>query len=146
MTKINLRDFIDYDRDSIHEFLLIQDDTFFEIGVIMDHLPSADSNDVFAFYSMAGYIGQLLKQISKNFSYSVPGLTAIPDFRFRVRITDMAVLRDFVYHTATGLYCHNNSYTPFYEERDKFWSAMCAYDVKPAAWGLLQIANENTAE
>ena len=142
MITLSLLNFKNYDRDSIHEYLLLQEETSFEIelklsnvSAAMRHLPTQSN------YTLAGYVAQLLSEISKRFTYNVPGVTATPVFKFRGTINDMDKLADVLFNTINGTYFLNTLSLKFHNEIRAFWSDICAYRIDPAAWGLIHAAN-----
>ena len=142
MVEITLSDFIGYNREEIHKSLLIQKERYFEIGMLLYPYPTPGNPSLIqSFYAIAGYVGQLLKKISKSFAYSVPGIAGLPFFKFRVRVSDMKALAEILYKTVHGAYGSNELFDDFHNGKDAFWSALHAHTVKPAAWGLLHVAN-----
>ena len=144
--KIILSNFIGYNRAAIKEFLLIHEENWFEISMLLYPSPPAGNKDLIcSIYTMAGYVGQLLQGISNSFAYSVPGVEAMPWFTFQVKIFDMAELSNILYMTIQGIHTNGELFEQFHQQETIFWEGLCANEIKPAAWGLLHIANVHKA-
>ena len=132
-----------YTQDSLHEFLVLQEEHFFEIVLPLGYHPTPD--DPFCIrcqYMVAGYMGELLSAISKRFSYHVPCVHSFPSFRFRVKVLDMELLAEVLFMTINGCYLRNEVNEKFHENMDVYWQRVAQNKFDPAAWGLLYICNK----
>ena len=142
MVIITLQDFLQYDRDSIYEYLLLQEETSFEVEMRLLRYPTPGNGVIVqSNYTLAAYVAQLLSGLSKKFTYSVPGITALPLFQFRAIIKDMEKLADVLFNIINGTYYDNSRSKEFHNDIETFWAEVCGYGVSPVAWGLIHIAN-----
>ena len=84
MLKININEFQDYDSKSMYEYLLVQNDTEFEIIIPREAVEGIDDQYILAVdFIGAAYAGQLLSEISNCFAYYTPCPNKTKPFCFR---------------------------------------------------------------
>ncbi|MEP7111361.1 MAG: hypothetical protein ABI760_25420 [Ferruginibacter sp.] len=98
MISINISEFDDYDRESIYEFVTLQEEMNYEI-IIPKVIVATDDppHAVFWQYSTAAYAGHLLNDVSSSFGYLVPSANKKDYFKFDAKIKDIAKFADLLY-------------------------------------------------
>jgi hypothetical protein len=73
MIKININEFQNYDSKSMYEYLLVQNDTEFEIIIPREAVAGINEKYMLAIeFIGAAYAGHLLSEISSCFGYYTP--------------------------------------------------------------------------
>ncbi|MEO7264429.1 MAG: hypothetical protein ABIW38_05920 [Ferruginibacter sp.] len=146
MIKIIIPEFIAYESKAIYEFLLLQNDTEFELVIPREAtLNSADEELVMFEYLNAAYIGQQLSLIADSFGYHVPTPHKKAPFNFQIQINDMEKLADTLYPIIQGF--NYNAVEPdeflqFQDNACDFINDAFTEDYVCNTWGLLYIANQ----
>ena len=142
MVQINIEDFETYDLEMIHEFLLLQDETHFEIVLCEEKDPARFNNDILhGEFHIASYVGHLISQMSENFSYKVPSEKGELSFSFRGINFDIKKLAALI-NVLVGFYYTEmeESSLQFLDEADDYWDKAWTNQIVTPTWGLLRVA------
>lgn len=145
MLKININEFQDYDTKSMYEYLLVQNDTEFEIIIPREAVEGIDDQYILAVdFIGAAYAGQLLSEISSCFAYYTPCPNKAKPFLFQAIITDMGKLVDTLYYISQGFNDPDGDETflDFQVKSAEFLNNAFEEKVECKTWGLLHIANK----
>ena len=145
MVKLNIKEFTDYNRKAIYEFLHLLDEKEFQIIIPRETIATAEDRYIIVTeFISAAYSGQLLCEFANTFAYWVPSPYIPDDFCFEVTITDLEKFADLLYQIIRG-----NDYLDTHDEFLNFENAAAdfmtdAFDAKIICntWGLVHIANE----
>ena len=142
MVIINIIEFTDYDAAAIHEFLLLQQETEFKIYIPRLPFEESDNLDLSVEFLLASYAGQLLGELSTNFSYFVPSPHKKDAFFFEVTIPDLEKFSATLHLIVQGC-----SYNPdkdrvdsFHDKASEFLNNGLDWDFECHTWGLYHIA------
>ena len=143
MLEIKIHEFIDYDQKTLHEYLLLQNETEFTIKILKNYLALQNENFVVYWqYYFAAWSGQKLSEISSSFAYYVPSEYKDAQFRFEIIVEDMEKLSEVLFLIINGNYHHNELYNKFHDEGTIFFENAYKGTIKAATWGLLDIARK----
>ncbi len=99
MVKININEFQHYDSKNMYEYLLVQNDTEFEIIIPREAVEGIDDQYMLAIeFIGAAYAGQLLSDISSCFAYYTPSPNKAKPFLFQAIVTNMGKLADTLFY------------------------------------------------
>jgi len=144
MLKINITEFQDYDAKSMYEYLLVQNDTEFEIIIPREAVEGTDDQYVLATeFIGAAYAGQLLSEISSCFAYYTPCPNKAKPFLYQTIINDMGKLADALYYISLGFNDPGciEPFLDFHVKSAEFLNDAFDEKVECKTWGLLHIAN-----
>jgi hypothetical protein len=145
MLKININEFQDYDSKSMYEYLLVQNDTEFEITIAREAVEGIDDQYILAVdFIGAAYAGQLLSEISSCFAYYTPCPNKAEPFLFQTIITDMGKLADTLHYISQGFNDPDGDETflDYQVKSAEFLNDAFEEKVECKTWGLLHIANK----
>ena len=143
MLEINTSEFIDYDQQGLYEFLVLHEETSFQVAMPKNSLPYKEENYVIYWqYYLAALAGQKLYEISTEFEYFVPSEFVPVDFRFSFKATDMVALSNVLFTIINGCYHVNDAYNKFHDDGTIFYEQALHGEIKAATWGLLKIADK----
>ena len=143
MLEINISEFIDYDQKGLHEYLLLHEETSFQVAMPKSSLAYKEENYIIYWqYYLAALSGQRLAEISSSFEYFVPSEVLPTDFVFRFEATDMERLSEVLFIIINGCYHVNEAYNKFHDEGTIFYESAMQGKIKAATWGLLRIADK----
>lgn len=144
MITLHIDEFADYDFKTVYQYLMLQQETSFEILIPkVNVLDKDDKFFVFLDYYLAAYAGQMLNGVASVFSYYVPSVYQVTDFRFQLETPDVEKLADVLYDIVQGYYdpSGGDEEISFYEKASDFHTD--AWDnLHGACWGLIRIAAE----
>jgi hypothetical protein len=144
MIKININEFQNYDSKSMYEYLLVQNDTEFEIIIPREAVEGIDEQYMLAIeFIGAAYAGHLLSEISNCFAYYTPCPNQTKPFLFQAIITDIGKLADTLYFISQGFIDTDGGETflDFQIKSAEFLNDAFEDKVKCDTLGLLHIAN-----
>ena len=145
MFTIPIDELADYDFKTIYDYLLSQQQTSFEILIPKENaLGKDDQFYVFLDYYLAAYAGEKLAEVATVFSYYVPSVNQVSQFKFELEVSDIEKLADVLYSIVYGYYDPGDDGDDgfsFYEKAAQFhqdaWETFEA-----ACWGLVTTAAE----
>lgn len=144
MVKININEFQHYDSKSMYEYLLVQNDTEFEIIIPREAIEGIDDQYMLAIeFIGAAYAGQLLSEISSCFAYYTPCPNKAKPFLFQAIVTDMGKLADMLFYISHSFNDPDGG-EPFLDFQIKsadFLNNAFDENIQCKTWGLLHIAN-----
>ena len=144
MFTIYIDDLAEYDFKTVYEYLHSQEATTFEIIIPKENaLGKSDQFYVFLDYYLAAYAGQLLSNVADAFSYYVPSVVQVSEFRFQLEVSNKEKLADVLFDIGKGYYDPGDleEELTFYEKASHFHEE--AWDTLSAAcWGLISVAAE----
>lgn len=138
MAKIILKELKDYDLTSIHEYLILQEDTTFELE--MHFWPAAMPQKIFLYvlYIKAAYFGHLLSKVSDTFSHYVPLDTLDPVFKFRVSVQDLFKLAEVIYKMLEGYFGESELCEQYNDAEEQYWKKVGEMKIDTPVWGLVE--------
>ena len=146
MTTIHLFEFKNYDRDSLHQYLLLQEELSFEIVMQLHNVPCPESPYlIHCQFRAASYTGQMLATHSRRFSYNVPSIYTTAIFRFRFITKDIKKLADILFLTICGCYNTGSNidlWDEYHEGLDIYWDGEGQYGSSKATIGLTYVADK----
>lgn len=144
MVKININEFREYNSKNMYEYLLVQNDTEFEIIITREAVEGIDDQYFLATeFIGAAYAGQLLSEISSCFAYYTPCPNKTKPFLFQAIITDMEKLADTLFYISQGFndLDGGESFLDFHTKSADFLNEAFEERAQCKTWGLLHIAN-----
>ncbi len=144
MIKIEIREFKHYDSTSLLTFLLLQNETEFEIIIPREAEDNVDdSYELVIEYLSAAFAGHLLHQIGNCFAYYTPSPNKLVPFNFQVTVSDMEELADTLYYIIQGFEDSDSGETflDFHKNAAVFLNDAFEEKIDCSTWGLLHIAN-----
>ena len=98
MITININEFTKYDKAAFCEYLLLQNESNFEIKIPKKTLDSKDDNfTMFTEYSHAAYAGQLLFEMADNFKFYYRAVGQALPFTFIIQTKEIEKLAELIY-------------------------------------------------
>lgn len=147
MLEINTSEFGDYDQQGLLEYLVLHEETSFQVIMPKKSLPYKDENiAIYWQYYLAALAGQKLSEISTLFEYFVPCEFVAIDFRFHFKTENMEKLSEVLFTIINGCYHVNDAYNKFHDEGTIFFESAMDGKIKAATWGLLRIADKYLEE
>jgi hypothetical protein len=145
MIKINIKEFITYNQETIYEFLCLQSETEFEITIPRIGIAQEDEDFMVSFdYRDAAYAGFLISRISDSFAYYIPAPEKNEPFHFKVTITDMekfAATINLISHGLSNLPVNRELFYTFQNASAAFLADSDIADIHCKVYGLLHIAD-----
>ncbi|MCC7515216.1 MAG: hypothetical protein IT212_11055 [Bacteroidia bacterium] len=144
MPKININEFQDYNSKNMYDYLLVQNDTEFEIIIPREAVERIDDQYMLAIeFIGAAYAGQLLSEISSCFAYYTPCLNKAKPFLFQAIVTDIGKLADILIYISQGFNDPDagEPFSDFHIKSAEFLNDAFEENVQCKTWGLLHIAN-----
>lgn len=144
MIKININEFKNYESKSIYAFLLLQNETEFEIIIPREAVEGInDQYELVIEFLSAAYAGQLLSMTANCFAYYTPCSNKTMPFYFQAVVTDMEKLADILYYIIQGF---NNpdrgeTFFDFHTKAAEFLNDAYEEKIDCSTWGLVHIAN-----
>jgi hypothetical protein len=145
MIKININEFTSYDCKSIYEYLLLQNETEFEIIIPREFVEGISNQyELVTEFLSAAYAGQLLSKITSCFAYYTPCPNKTAPFLFQVVITDIEKFADTLHVIIQGFNdCDGGEFfLHFHTNAADFLNNSFEEKVDCKTWGLLHIANK----
>lgn len=145
MTKINITEFFNYDSKALYEFLLLQNETEFQIIIPRENVSgNAENILIMIDYLNAAWAGQLLSSGAVHFAYFVPSISNKASFQFDVSVTDIEKFTDQLHEVIKGFnhQFDEKSFIDFQERSAQFLNEAFNEDYNCSTWGLLYIANQ----
>ena len=145
MVKINISEFVEYDKDSLREYLELQDETEYEIVLPREFWEPLD-DDVYLIaieFILIAYAGELLSKAVNKFSYTVPDPYTESPVKFLVEEGDPDELLDTLFEIIQGFFEHDDreaEYTKFSETAEALYKKFSDDGLVPAACGLWAVA------
>lgn len=149
MHKIDITELMDYDAASIYKYIMLQNTNEYEITMYKCTTnPIEEPFDVFWEYYMAAFIGQKLFEVSDTFSYYVPSVYKMDEFKFYIEVSDNEKLIDPLSFVIPGFFDVGEEIPPkFHQQAHEFFQEAFDYEgLLVGCWGLLEIANRHLAE
>jgi hypothetical protein len=144
MIKININEFKSYDSKSIYEFLLLQNETEFEIIIPREAVEGInDQYELVTEFLSAAYAGHLLNAIATCFAYYTPCPNKTAPFYFQGVIADMEKLTDTLYCIIQGFNDPDGGdvFLNFHVSATDFLNDVYEEKIQCSTWGLVHIAN-----
>lgn len=145
MLKININEFQDYDSKNLYEYLLVQNETEFEIIIPREAVEGIDDNYMLAIeFIGAAYAGQLLSEISSCFAYYTPCPNKAKPFLFQAIVSDIEKMADTLNYVSQGFNDPDGG-EPFLDFQVKaadFLNDAFEEKLECKTWGQLHIANK----
>lgn len=143
MYTLNITQFKGYTVKALHEFLLLQNCSHFQILIPrMEPDPNEINFSVFWDYHVAAYAGYKLNSIAESFAYEVPCPKKQNPFSFEIETNNLMKLSIVLRFIIVGCYTNGRGMTHFHGEAAKHFDHVYLGKAKPACWGLIYIANE----
>jgi hypothetical protein len=148
MLSLNLSQFTQYTNNQFYKFLLTQNQTRYHIIVPKSIDEGSEYFDItiLADYFYITYAGELLNNISENFSYFTPYPPSSDPFFFKFTCSNLDALADVLFFLSKGLELDVENFDlpvhdKFKEEAHHFFTqALEDDDTNPVCYGLFQIA------
>ncbi|OIR07655.1 hypothetical protein GALL_103200 [mine drainage metagenome] len=146
MLSINLSEFAKYTDGELYKYLLTQNQTSYHITV--PKTPGITrflDTTILADYYYITYAGELLNNISENFSYFTPDPLLPDPFFFKFTCNNVDELTDVLFYLSKGLELHIDNFLlplndKFKDEAHEFIAkALEEDDTNPACYGLFQV-------
>ena len=133
----------DYDLSSIHEYLLMQEDNYFELVMNFPSAPMPGKYFLHILYHEAAYFGHRLSHVADTFSYNVPIDNMQPIFKFRVLVPDVYKLAEVIFTCLQAYFIEiePDTHQKYYDDQDKFWDDGIQGLIKTRVSGLLETGN-----
>lgn len=144
MIKINTNEFKNYENKGIYEFLLLQNETEFEIIIPREAVEGInDQYELVVEFLSAAYAGQLLSAIANCFAYYTPCSNKTMPFYFQVVVTDIEKLTDTFYYIIQGFNDPDGGeiFLDFHTKAADFLNDVYNNKIECKTWGLVHIAN-----
>ncbi|MEP7110254.1 MAG: hypothetical protein ABI760_19820 [Ferruginibacter sp.] len=147
MSTINTKTFRLYNQKDIYKFLMLENQTVFEIIIPKSGVTrKKDHFKVHWDYTLAAFAGHKLNEIADSFGYSVPPVFRKHPFKFDVEIRDMEKFTDLLY-TIIKVF-HNNydradAFDSFYNEGSEFFAESFKERYRLPTCGLIFIAHRH---
>lgn len=146
MITISINEFTKYDQPAIYEFLVLQNETSFEIKIPKKTLESRDdSYTMFSEYSHAAYAGQRLFEIANDFQFYFININQEFPFVFKLKTKEMEKLAELLYIFVQFFYDRDNIELVEDFENNAIDFYITAFDQKIESlgtYGLLCMARE----
>lgn len=147
MLSLNLKQFTQYTNNEFYKYLLIQNQTQYHITVPKSIEEGCEYLDttILADYYYISYAGELLNNISENFSYFTPSPLSTDPFYFKFTCSNLDALADVLFYLSKGLELDVENFDlplhdKFKEEAHKFIEKALEDDeTNPVCYGLFQI-------
>lgn len=144
MVKLNINEFKAYDSKAIYEFLLLQNETEFEILIPREAVQGInDKYELLTEFLSAAYAGQVLSEIATCFAYHVPYPNKAVPFCFQVVIMETEKFSDALYFIMQGFNDLDGSddFVNFHIKSADFLNDAYENKIECSTWGLMHIAN-----
>ncbi len=145
MIILNTIEFSGYSSDTFFDFLQFQNQKHFEIRraksvVAIRH----DPMDVFWEYHLAAYAGHKLSEIVESFAYYVPSVYKRDPYKFEVHVKKLEPFASILFEIITAFhqYGSEEQVHAFQVSASEFFINAYAFELEPATWGMLSIANQ----
>ena len=149
MITINITEFKGYDNKTLYEFLMLQNQTEFQIKIpkYVEEYEGVNFS-VFWEYHLMAYVGHRLCEAAESFAYFVPAVSKGTPYSFDVEIKDFEKFTDTLFEIIEFINDEEATDTSnnFELAASNFFSDAFDDKVQTKTWGLLSLANDYLAE
>jgi hypothetical protein len=144
MHTIRLREFQNYERELIYEYLVLQNETEYRILYPKSTVdPTTERYMIFWEYHLVAYMGHKLSEISESFAYYVPAPNAKHPYLFDIVVNDPGKLADTLYYLISVFYEKDHQAMFDFEEEAADHSSDAYHEkIQAACFGLIYIASQ----
>ena len=145
VVRISVNEFAEYDKETLREFIELQEDTEYEIVIPREYMIFTFENvhSIALEYIYWAWAGEILDRAVKKFSYTVPDAYSKEIVQFRVEIEDEAEFIEALYAVVLGTFNDADNldeHTAFTDAAFKFYTEFHEDSTVPATIGLLGVA------